>query len=45
MILGKNGQVGDALQRALGNELQYHAFDSKEADLADEKKYVNSSKI
>ena len=38
MILGKNGQVGDALQRALGNELQCHAFDSKDADLADEKK-------
>ena len=38
LILGKNGQVGDALQKVFDSETQCHAFDSKECDLTNEKK-------
>ena len=38
LILGKNGQVGHALEEAFSGELQCHAFDANGADLADEKK-------
>lgn len=37
LILGKNGQVGDALVKALSSELDCHAFDSHDADLTNEK--------
>ena len=37
LIFGKNGQVGDALQKALALEAQCHAYDSREADLTNEK--------
>jgi dTDP-4-dehydrorhamnose reductase len=38
IILGKNGQVGQALQDVLSSKVNLHAFDSKEADLTDERK-------
>jgi dTDP-4-dehydrorhamnose reductase len=37
LILGKNGQVGDALVKALSSELACHAFDSHHADITNEK--------
>jgi dTDP-4-dehydrorhamnose reductase len=37
LILGKNGQVGDALVKAFVSEAQCHAFDSHDADLTNEK--------
>ena len=37
LILGKNGQVGDALVKAFDSETQCHAFDAKEGDLTNEK--------
>lgn len=37
LILGKNGQVGDALLKSLGSENQCHAFDAKDADFTNEK--------
>ena len=37
LILGKNGQVGHALQEVLSNKANLHAFDSKEADLTNER--------
>jgi dTDP-4-dehydrorhamnose reductase len=38
IILGKHGQVGQALQDVLSSKANLHAFDSKEADLTDERK-------
>jgi dTDP-4-dehydrorhamnose reductase len=38
LVLGKNGQVGQALQDVLTSKVNLHAFDSKEADLTDERK-------
>jgi dTDP-4-dehydrorhamnose reductase len=38
LVLGKNGQVGQALQDVLSTKVNLHAFDSKEADLTDERK-------
>ena len=38
LVLGKNGQVGQALQDALSNKVNLHAFDSDDADLTDERK-------
>jgi len=38
LVLGKNGQVGQALQEVLSNKVNLHSFDSKEADLTDERK-------
>jgi len=37
LVLGKNGQVGQALQDVLSTKVNLHAFDSKEADLTDER--------
>jgi len=37
LILGKNGQVGDALVKAFAPEAECHAFDSHDADLINEK--------
>lgn len=37
VILGKNGQVGDACVKAFAPEAQCHAFDSHDADLTNEK--------
>jgi len=37
LVLGKNGQVGHALQDVLSNKVSLHSFDSKEADLTDER--------
>jgi dTDP-4-dehydrorhamnose reductase len=36
LILGENGQVGDALQKALSSEKQCHALGAKECDLTQE---------
>ena len=38
IILGKNGQVGQALQDVLTSKVNLHAFDSVDADLTDERK-------
>jgi dTDP-4-dehydrorhamnose reductase len=38
LVLGKHGQVGQALQDVLSSKVNLHAFDSKEADLTDERK-------
>jgi dTDP-4-dehydrorhamnose reductase len=38
LVLGKNGQVGHALQDVLSNKVNLHAFDSIDADLTDERK-------
>ena len=38
LVLGKNGQVGQALQDVLSNKVNLHAFDSIDADLTDEGK-------
>ena len=38
LIFGKNGQVGQALQKVFTKESQCHAFDAKGADLTQEKK-------
>ena len=37
LVLGKNGQVGQALQDVLSSKVNLHALDSKEADLTDER--------
>ena len=38
LVLGKNGQVGHALEDVLANKVNLHAFDSIDADLTDERK-------
>jgi dTDP-4-dehydrorhamnose reductase len=38
LVLGKHGQVGQALQDVLSTKVSLHALDSKEADLTDERK-------
>lgn len=37
LVLGKNGQVGQALQDVLSTKVNLHAFDSREADLTNER--------
>jgi dTDP-4-dehydrorhamnose reductase len=37
LVLGKNGQVGQALRDALSSKANLHAFGSKEADFTDER--------
>jgi dTDP-4-dehydrorhamnose reductase len=38
LVLGKHGQVGQALQDLLSSKVNLHAFDSVDADLTDERK-------
>ena len=37
LVLGKNGQVGQALQDVLSTKVNLHAFDSRDADLTNER--------